>query len=1510
MKIKVTLERPGGATDLVLTADADATVGDVADALARRDPGRAASAEDAGLAGGTALSPGAAPGGGARTLSVAESGRVTLDPDLALADSGIKSGVRLAVIPAGDRYADKSGRPVARITVLQGPDSGRQVSLGPGNQTIGRSAECDLRLTDTLVSRRHVRVFLGPGSAEVLDLGSANGLLLNDGPVTRGCWLAGDRLGLGDTILGIEFTAVPGTEPGAAGPGAAGAAGSATAHAGQSSFNRSPVVSAAYPGETFTFPEPPETERGQRFPVLALAAPVLMGGILFAITRSVASLAFVALSPMMMLANVVEGRWAAARGNRTSMATFRRQVAVLDQAAEDARAREWRAREAEHPAAAACLDAAIQLSPLLWSRRPQAPGFLDVRVGTATLPSRIRFDGPGSDVRGTGGRQAGPAARAALGEVVSRYRDIDDVPFALSLPVHGAVGIAGDPVCALGLARAVACQVAALHSPAEVVLAAFCGPRSAGDWDWLKWLPHTSSPHSPLAGPHLVAGPESAALLAQLESLGEPASRGARPAVVVFVDSETPADRARLVELSKTGPSAGVYFVWLAPRAQLLPAACTAYAEARSDGSALIGDSISGTTSSRVAVETVSAQAALSFGRMICPLVDAGAVVADDSDLPRAVSWLELSDPRLADEPAAVIERWQESTSILTGPAAPPPGRRRPGSLRAVVGAAADGPYALDLRVHGPHALLGGTTGAGKSELLRTWILAMAAAHSPQRVNFLLVDYKGGSAFRDCVHLPHTVGQVTDLSPHLVRRALVSLGAELVHRERLLERKGVTDLEELEKTGDPETPPILVIVVDEFAALVQEVPAFVDGVVNVAQRGRSLGLHLVLATQRPAGVIKDNLRANTNLRLALRMADESDSSDVLGSPEAARTDPAIPGRAVSKTGPGRLVPFQAAYVGGRTTSGQRRPDVVVEELVVGTGRQWQDAEPAARDDGHGPTDIARITRTIKEAAGLAQLPPPRRPWLSELADVYDLARLPSRRRDDELVFGVVDEPSRQRQDPAVFRPDRDGNLAIFGTGGAGKSTVLRSLAISAAFTVRGGPCQVYGLDFSSRGLDMLTDLPHVGAVIPGDEQDRVRRLLRTLLARVEDRARRYAAVRAGSVTEYRQLSGQASEPRILLLVDGFPAFRQAWEMLDGGRWFDAFTAIATDGRPLGIHVVLAADRPSAMPARLSSAVQRRLIMRLADENEYVNASVDKQVLGPESPAGRAVMGQGEVQVAVFGGSGHVRTQATAIAQLAQTMRRQGVPQAPRVERLPELLRLSGLPVLAAGRPVIGLADDDLGPFGFRPEGVFLISGPPSSGRTTALATVLAALTRAMPSAALVYFGGKRSPLIGLGAWQQVATDPDSAAEVAAKLEQAVRAEAAGPGGVGLAGGAGGAGLAGDAGSPVRLVAVMENITDFVGGAADMALASLVKTLSAHGHLVVAEAEVSALGTIGALLTAVKNARGGLALQPEPHDGQMVYKTDFPKSKRGEFPAGRGLLVESGRVRLVQIAIPE
>src|SRR2546423_5472683 len=301
-----------------------------------------------------------------------------------------------------------------------------------------------------------------------------------------------------------------------------------------------------------------------------------------------------------------------------------------------------------------------------------------------------------------------------------------------------------------------------------------------------------------------------------------------------------------------------------------------------------------------------------------------------------------------------IIDRWQASRSLITGLHAPEKPAKQAGTLRAVIGRSALGAHALDLRADGPHALVGGTTGSGKSELLQSWILAMAAAHSPQRLTFLLIDYKGGSAFKDLESLPHNVGLVTDLNPHEVRRAIVSVSAELRRREELFAQYHVKDLVELEKKGSRDAPPSLVIVVDEFAALVTELPEFVDGMINVAQRGRSLGVHLILATQRPAGVIKDNLRANPNLRLGLRTADNTATADVLGSPQAAFFDSAVPGRAGSQTGPGRLVPFPTGYAGGWATGEPAPPGIVGGELRVGARPGWEPARGEGAPGGPRP----------------------------------------------------------------------------------------------------------------------------------------------------------------------------------------------------------------------------------------------------------------------------------------------------------------------------------------------------------------------------------------------------------------------------------------------------------------------------------------------------------------------------------------------------------------------------
>ncbi|MDE3207124.1 MAG: FHA domain-containing protein [Acidobacteriota bacterium] len=1457
MKLKLTLQRAAGhrPADLLISVDPNATVGTLADYIARSDPEP-----------GVDLSR-------PYTLKIFGSNTTEAPPDTSVADSGLTSGVTVSLTPSDSRFVTESFRPVASLHVVSGPDAGKEFRLPAGASVIGRGRDCEIRLQDPLTSRRHAKIHVGD-VIQIFDLGSVNGILIGDTQTDNTILRHGDTVQVGQTVISVQM------EPGVS------AAGSVTSV----SFNRPPRVDTRYSGRTFSLPEIPATPKGQRFPIIPLFAPLLMGSALYLSTKSTTSLILMAMSPLMMGGNVLEGQMTGKRTYRRDMEELRRSIDQLRTEVGAEAESEARLRRAEYPSISECAEAITARSALLWSRRPDLPGFGELSLGLGQQPSRSKVEYPFN-------RQGERELLKELHDTFDPFATVDAVPVVADMDAGGALGVAGRADRARAVSRSYLLQLAALHSPAELAVYAVCGPDRVGDWDWLKWLPHCGGFQAPLeCEPLASTKTDLARLLGELESAirdraeaGRSAEETSLPRLVVLVDDPPESERSRLVDIAERGAAFGLWVLWVAGSLAELPAGCKTFVEVspvEDRGTAsFVGSS---QTLDPLAVELLAAPEAEELARRMSPIVDASLRDESQSDVPRSVSLLTLVGRDLATSPDRVVERWVENRSVLTGPSAVGrQGKGRPGNLRAVIGESATGPHVLDLRVHGPHALVGGTTGAGKSEMLQSWIVGMALSNSPQRLTFLLVDYKGGSAFSDCVNLPHTVGLVTDLSPHLVRRALTSLSAELRYREHILHRKRAKDLASLERDGDPDAPPSLVIVVDEFAALVKEVPEFVDGVVNVAQRGRSLGLHLILATQRPSGVIRDNLRANTNLRVALRMADVADSTDVIGTKAAAGFDPAIPGRAASRTGPTALIPFQTGYVGGWTSAAPERPDIVVSTWGFAPKSTWEPpVDETAEQPAEGPTDIQRLVSSIGGASRIAEIAEPRKPWLPELATVYDLAKLPSRRRDDELVFAVADNPANQEQATIAFRPDEDGNMAIFGTGNSGKSALLRTLGLAAGFTIRGGPVHVYGLDFGARGLQMLEHLPHVGSIIAGNDFERVSRLLSMLRETIDRRANEYAKVGAGSVTQYRTISGRGDEPRILLLVDGMGGMRTAYEGTEHHRLFESFLSIATDGRQVGVNLVIAADRAGAVPSALASLIQRRVVLRLAADNDYAMLGQPSDVLDPKSPPGRGLCDGLEIQVAILGDSPDLLAQDIAVRSFARAMRNAGTKAAPAVRKLEDEIYLDDLELEVGGGPAFAITRDTLVTTGLPGDGTFTVAGPPGSGRTTTLATIVASVRRWRPDSRLVLLGSKKSPLASTIDWTRSALDVAEVANLAAEIPD----------------------LLGEAGADGAGVVVIENLTDFVKGEADEALQDMIKQVTANGHLVISEGEPVALGGLQPLLQAARSSRVGVVLQPEQTDGAL-FRAQFPRVKKADFPPGRAIYVARGAPpTVVQVAL--
>jgi S-DNA-T family DNA segregation ATPase FtsK/SpoIIIE len=1450
VRLKFTYHRASGAsTDLVAELDAQTTVGQLATHLVLADPKGAESAA------------------GDLTLTLEGAAGQLLDPMDFVAESGLSSGATVSLAPAPKTFAseDSDRRAAARLTVIAGPDQGREFMLRPGSAVVGREPGCEVTLTDPMVSRRHARLNIGD-TVEVIDQGSANGLTVAAASVQRATLQNGDTVAVGDTEFRVTLLRA------------------VTRAAGAIQFIRPARVVPIHEGREFEAPAPPERRQTQRFPTIALITPLIMGGVLFLTTHQVASIIFVALSPMMLIGNAVESRIVTRKEFARAVKEFDADVAEMTKDVRAELETERLARLREHPSAGEAVAAALERGELLWSRRPDLPGFGELRLGLGRAPTRSTVVLPHKS-------KAPYELVRKLEEAISGLKHVDDVPIPGKLEA-GALGVAGPRSVALPVAHGLVTQAIALHSPAELVVAGLLNATTSTDWEWMKWLPHVGSAQSPLSGRALTTGPgDAAALLSQLEAEIEERSNQEDPAVpriLVVVESGSPVAHNRLVALSERGPARGVHVLWIAPDRSLLPAACKVFVEVSPTGTdGRVGYVIEGEEVTPVALESVDQLAAANVARALAPVDDASALNTDDSDLPRTISqFATLQDTSLGSRADAVLERWQESSSITSGPLAPAELPKRAGSLRAVIGMSASGPHALDLRTDGPHALVGGSTNSGKSELLQSWILSMAATHSPDRLTFLLVDYKGGSAFADCVNLPHTVGLVTDLSPHMVRRALTSLSAELVYREHLLRSHNAKDLIEMEKHGIAGAPPSLVLVVDEFAALVNEVPEFIDGVVNVAARGRSLGLHLILATQQPSGVIKGSLRANTNLRIALRVTDQTDSDDVIGAPDAAAFDPLIPGRAMSRSGPTRLVAFQTAYAGGWTSDEPDPPELRIEELGLGTAAVWEAPVTEVVTRERDQTDIKRLVARISEANERAQIPMPRKAWLPVLPVTVDVSTLPRSRRDDELVFALGDDPERQLQPPVAFYPDREGNLAVYGTGGAGKSTLLRSLAISAAFSQRGGICHVYGLDFGSRALQMLEVLPHVGSIIPADDQERVIRLIRWLRQTVDERAIRYSASNARTIREYRERANQPAEPRILVLVDNIGALRLAYEGTSNQRFVDMLTSVASEGRPVGVHLAVAAAERVAIHTTLSSAIQRRLVMRLATEDEYAMLGAATDILDAQSPPGRAIDGDQEIQIGLLGTEKDDASQAQRLFDMAEAMRATGMAAAPPIVSLATSIALADVGD-APQEITLGLDSDTLAPVGVEMRGGFVVTGPPGSGLSTTLQTIVASVRRSAPACELHYFGSRRSPLATFAGFASVSLTVDEIAQRAQQLADQ------------LAGGR----------DDKRLVIIAEGAGDLVMSTAENALQALVRGCIGGDQWFVVEGEVSTLRSSAGFLGLVKSSRRGIALQPDQETGSTIFSTPFPRTNRADFPEGRGYLVGAGRAAVTQIAMP-
>lgn len=1404
------------------------------------------------------------------TLVNARTGAI-LDLRASVRDSGLRSGDRLVAPHHAGSGAARGRRPRApfEVWVVGGPGAGARRPLDQETLSVGRSSSCDLTVADRSLSRHHLTLHVGPEGVAVEDIGSSNGSSVEGiglTPARPRPLATGEQIALGRTLLSVHQVRRMARHD-------------IREIDARLAFNRPPRVQPAHEGGRLRLGRAPEEPSPRRIPWIVAVAPLVLGIGFAVITKQLAMLAFAALTPVMVLGSYVSDRRGSRHDHARAVQRYRHELATLEHDLATRQLEEIDVRRRSAPDPATLASRATEHEPELWERRPRDEDFLELRVGVADQVSLTRFEvDPGGE----------ETLRAEADSRLSRYATVPRVPATVNLTTAGTLGLSGEVSRVASVARWLVIQTASLHSPGDVVVAAALPRPTEKQWSWLKWLPHLGAASSPLSGDHAVVGTAAALELLRAVAAVQDGRRGERgpfaPRILLLIhESVAAGDRALVSRVLDRAADSGIAVIWMGADRRDLPGECGSLAHL--DGSVArlrLVDAHTAQVLDDVSADGLALESAAEIARSLHPVSDAGAETGA-AGLPPRVPLLDVLSLK-GQQSAGILDHWA---------------RYRPGgALRAPLGMESEGPFSVDLRADGPHALIAGTTGAGKSELLQSLVATLAATNPPDRVTFLLVDYKGGTAFRECARLPHAVGMVTDLDEHLAERVLISLNAELRRREHILREAGAGALLDMERRRPSESPPSLVIVIDEFAALAREVPAFVDGVVDIAQRGRALGLHLVLATQRPSGVISESIRANTNLRIALRVASPPDSEDVIASKDAALVPRERPGRGYARIGHSELTAFQSAYGGEPVSEGDRARVIVTPfELVA---RDHVAPDRAAEVGEGAVTQLEWLVDAVEGAAEQAAIVGAPPPWLPELPSLASRNELLAAYPGEPGVFGMIDDPARQRRLPLTFDPHEDGSMLVFGAAGAGKTTLLRTLASVLAQRWSARELWLFVLDFASRGLTSLEVLPQCGAVVAGGDEERVVRLLTLLRGTVEERRRAFTETGVLTLEEYRRRTGQEA-PAIVVMLHDYGAFVSAYERVSMGAHVDAVPALVADGRAVGIHFVLTAERRSAVPPSLLNTVARRLVLRMASREEYAALGLDERAAaGAAATPGRGLTTEGlELQVGVEGERHEGEAQLEALAAVGRRLREADDAVAPGIASLPATLDAASLPSPARGqplRPVVGVSDEPAGRYDtFRPltldleSGHLLVAGPYRSGRSTVLATLATQMFAAGASDIHLLSPRTRTDLHELGVWSSVARGTDACAARANELADIVRKRD-------------------PATSHAPMVVMVDDAGELAQSPAEAALEVIVRRGREVDLRVVVAVESQTARTMWeSWFKEIRKEGQGLLLAPDADQDGTLLGVQLPRHRSMAMPPGRGYSVDRGQVRLVQIA---
>jgi len=827
----------------------------------------------------------------------------------------------------------------------------------------------------------------------------------------------------------------------------------------------------------------------------------------------------------------------------------------------------------------------------LFTHGKEQDDFLDVWIGTGALESRepVGFkEQEYVDVE--------DEMMDIPEQIHNKYKYIEGMPIVLHLREANAVGFVANRQRLYQLMKNIMVTIAGEYFYKEVKMFLVIGENDVLDFAWARWFKNMSADNGGMR--YFMYDDESGKRA--LEFLYNELSAREKykkeqidmlPTFVVFIYRSEKIRRHPVMDYVEKAASLGFVFLFWEEQTELLNRYCSQLVYLESEGykgyiqDAKDGKQIQSFTFPHVNREDVQ-RLALRLG---CVYIDEMSL---ESTLTKHISLYQLLGILNAYD-LHLNERWEKSQIYK--------------SMAAPLGVRSNGEIVyLDIheKYHGPHGLVAGTTGSGKSEIIQTYILSMATLFHPYEVGFIIIDFKGGGMANQFKDLPHLNGTITNIDGKEIDRSLRSIKAELLRRQALFAEADVNKIDDYIgkfKKGEVEVPlPHLILIVDEFAELKSEQPEFMKELISAARIGRSLGVHLILATQKPAGVVNDQIWSNSKFKLCLKVQDKQDSNEVIKSPLAAEIRE--PGRAYLQVGNNEIFElFQSAYSGDpavvSSTENSKKFEVNGVDL---SGKRTVLYQQKVEKSKGGQNQLEAIVERVKEYCeenNIAKLQDICLPSLSGLINFPATEELSVQGTDIIADIGMYDDPDNQYQGPHTINLTKE-NVMIIGSSQSGKTNLLQTIIRSVSTKYTPNEVNIYALDFASMVLKNFETLNHVGGVVTSSEDEKLKNLFKLLYSEIEMRKEKLLAVGVSSFSAYRE-AGKTDLPQIILLVDNYTALKEMY-FTDN----DELLALCREGLTVGVTIVIANAQTAGMGYKYLSNFSCRIGMFCNDSNEY------------------------------------------------------------------------------------------------------------------------------------------------------------------------------------------------------------------------------------------------------------------------------------------------------------------